>query len=142
ESAATLVLVHGGPAAGERDVLGNPIIHPPNFPTLHVGQMQSEHPGGAHALMGDGGLRYLPNDVDLQLFSSMMSIAEREVINDTDLKAGSADRRRARGNGIRATRWSHRAVGCWPARLVASTVLPVAGLRSVARMAYRMWRLS
>ncbi len=32
ETAATLILIHTGPAAGEHDIFGNPIIHPPNFP--------------------------------------------------------------------------------------------------------------
>ena len=45
ESAATLLLVHSGPSPREVDLFGNPIIHPPNYPTLHVGQMYSEHPG-------------------------------------------------------------------------------------------------
>ncbi len=80
ESAATLVLVHTGPAAGEMDALGNPIIHPPNFPTIHVGQMQSDHPGGAYVLFGDGSVRFISETVDQTTFSAMTSIAEREVI--------------------------------------------------------------
>jgi prepilin-type N-terminal cleavage/methylation domain-containing protein len=76
ESGATLVLVHSGPAIGERDLLGNPIIHPPNYPTLHVGQMQSDHPGGAHVLLGDGAVQFIPNDFGLDAFAAMMSIAK------------------------------------------------------------------
>jgi prepilin-type processing-associated H-X9-DG protein len=71
-----LVLVHSGPAIGERDLLGNPIIHPPNYPTLHVGQMQSDHPGGAHVLLGDGAVQFIPNDFGLDAFAAMMSIAK------------------------------------------------------------------
>lgn len=82
ESAATLTLVHSGPAAGEVDALGNPIIHPPNFPTIHVGQMQSEHPGGAHVLLGDGSVRFISENVDRDLFAGMTSISEGEVIGD------------------------------------------------------------
>ena len=78
ESGATLVLAHSGPAAGEVDAFGNPIIHPPNFPTLHVGQMQSEHPGGAFVLMGDGAVRFIPEDVNLEVYAGMTSIAEGE----------------------------------------------------------------
>ncbi|UUO06076.1 DUF1559 domain-containing protein [Blastopirellula sp. J2-11] len=81
ESAATLVLVHSGPAIGEQDALGNPIIHPPNFPTLHVGQMQSEHTGGANVLLGDGSVRFISEVVNRQLFAAMTSIAEGEVVS-------------------------------------------------------------
>ena len=80
ETAATLVLVHSGPAAGERDPLGNPIIHPPNFPTLHVGQMQSDHYGGANVAMGDGSVRWIAEDIQLASFAAMMSIAEKELL--------------------------------------------------------------
>ncbi|PQO35178.1 DUF1559 domain-containing protein [Blastopirellula marina] len=81
ESAATLVLVHSGPAAGEQDALGNPIIHPPNFPTLHVGQMQSDHAGGANVLLGDGSVRFISEVVNRQLFAALTSIAEGEVVS-------------------------------------------------------------
>lgn len=79
ESAATLLLVHSGPAVGEVDVLGNPIIHPPNFPTLHVGQMQAEHPGGAQVMLGDGSVRFVSETVDRQVFAAATSISEGEV---------------------------------------------------------------
>lgn len=80
ESAATLTLVHSGPALGEVDLFGNPIIHPPNFPTLHVGQMQSEHPGGAYVLLGDNVVRLVSEVVDRHTFAALTSIAEGEVI--------------------------------------------------------------
>lgn len=81
ESAATMVLIHSGPASGEVDALGNPIIHPPNFPTLHVCQMQSEHPGGANLTMGDGSVRFIADGVHLPTFAAMTSIAEEEVFD-------------------------------------------------------------
>jgi len=82
ETAATLVLVHSGPAGGETDALGNPIIHPPNFPTIHVGQMQAEHPGGANVILGDGSVRFIPEVVNREVFSYMSSMAEGEVIRE------------------------------------------------------------
>ena len=82
DAAATLVLVHAGPSGGELDITGFPIIHPINFPTFHVGQMYSEHPGGGQIGMGDGSVRFLSEDVDLILFAELSSIAEGEVIEE------------------------------------------------------------
>lgn len=81
ESAATLIFAHSGPAAGERDALGNPIIHPPNFPTLHVCQMQSEHPGGANLMMGDASVQFIADGVHLETYAAMTSIAEEETVD-------------------------------------------------------------
>ncbi len=82
ESAATLMLVHSGPAIGEVDLLGQPIIHPPNYPTLHVGQMQSEHPSGANVVLGDGSVRFIANTIDRTAFASATSICEGEVLHE------------------------------------------------------------
>ena len=59
DAAATLVLVHAGPSGGELDITGFPIIHPINFPTYHVGQMYSEHPGGGNVAFGDTSVRFV-----------------------------------------------------------------------------------
>lgn len=82
ESAAALMMVHSGPAAGEVDLLGNPIIHPPNFPTLHVCQMQSEHPGGAYVVLGDGSVRFVSETIERATFAALTSMAEGEVVGD------------------------------------------------------------
>jgi prepilin-type N-terminal cleavage/methylation domain-containing protein len=79
DAAATLVLVHAGPSGGELDILGTPIIHPINFPTLHVGQMYSEHPGGGHVEWGDGSVRFVSELVDLFLWAEMSSMNEGEI---------------------------------------------------------------
>jgi prepilin-type N-terminal cleavage/methylation domain-containing protein/prepilin-type processing-associated H-X9-DG protein len=79
DAAATLVLVHGGPSGGELDITGSPIIHPVNFPTFHVGQMYSEHPGGGNVCFGDGVVRFVSEDVDLMLWAEISSIAEGEA---------------------------------------------------------------
>lgn len=80
ESAATQTLVHVGPAMGEFDLFGNPIIHPPNFPTLHVCQLYSEHPGGAYVLLADNVTRFVSENCDLKTFSALSSISEGEVV--------------------------------------------------------------
>jgi hypothetical protein len=82
ESAATLALAHSGPASGEADAFGNPIIHPPNFPMLHVGQMYSEHDGGAHILLGDGAVRFMSQFIHRPTFAAMSSIREGEVVGE------------------------------------------------------------
>lgn len=82
DAAATLVLVHAGPSGGELDITGSPIIHPVNFPTYHVGQMYSEHPGGGMVAMGDGSVQFIAETIDLLLFAELSSMNEREVISD------------------------------------------------------------
>ena len=81
DAAATLTLVHAGPSGGELDITGNPIVHPVNFATYHVGQMFSEHPGGGHVAMGDGSVRFVSDFVDLLLWAEMSSMDEHEVID-------------------------------------------------------------
>ncbi|MEM6799725.1 MAG: DUF1559 domain-containing protein [Planctomycetota bacterium] len=79
DTAATLVLVHAGPSGGERDQNDLPIIHPINFPTYHVGQMYSDHPGGGNVGLGDASVRFVTDDVDLLLWAEYSSIAEGEA---------------------------------------------------------------
>ena len=82
ESAATLLLVHSGPSPGEIDMFGNPIIHPPNYPTLHVGQMYAEHHGGGNVLLGDGSVRFIAETIFRPTFAAMSSIAKGEVVGE------------------------------------------------------------
>ncbi len=82
ESAATLVLVHSGPSGQEVDSLGNPIIHPPNFPALHVCEMFSDHPGGANVLLGDGAVRFWSETARKRIFADLSSISEGEVVDE------------------------------------------------------------
>ncbi len=85
DAAATLVLVHAGPSGGELDITGAPIIHPINFPTLHVGQMFSEHPGGGMVGFGDGSTRFVADTVDLILWAELSSMNEGEAASQGDL---------------------------------------------------------
>ncbi len=81
DAAATLTLVHAGPSGGELDITGAPIIHPVNFPTYHVGQMFSEHPGGGYIALGDGSVKFVTESVDLLLWAELSSMDEGELIN-------------------------------------------------------------
>lgn len=80
DTAAVLVLGHTGPSGGELDITGFPIIHPVNFPTFHVGQMYSEHPGGGNILFGDGSVRFMTESIDLTVFAEISSMAEGELV--------------------------------------------------------------
>lgn len=85
DAAATLTLVHAGPSGGELDITGKPIIHPINFPTFHVGQMYSQHPGGGLVCMGDGSVQFVTVFVDLLLWAELSSMDEHEHIEWEDL---------------------------------------------------------
>lgn len=80
DGAATLVLYHMGPSGGELDITGFPIIHPVNFPTYHVGQMYSEHPGGGNVCMGDGSVQFIAETIDLITWAELSSIGEGEMV--------------------------------------------------------------
>ena len=82
DAAATLTLVHAGPSGGELDITGFPIIHPVNFPTFHVGQMYSDHPGGGNICLGDGSVRFVSENINLILWAELSSIAEGEVVGE------------------------------------------------------------
>jgi prepilin-type processing-associated H-X9-DG protein len=74
--AATLVLTHSGPAAGEGD-----IIHPPNARSCHVCQMYSEHPGGANILLGDGSVRFIKESINQRTWAGLATCGRGEVIS-------------------------------------------------------------
>ncbi|MEM9941865.1 MAG: DUF1559 domain-containing protein [Planctomycetota bacterium] len=79
DGAATMVLVHSGPSGGELDITGFPIIHPINFPTYHVGQMYSEHPGGGNVSMGDASVQFFSDNMNLVTFAELSSMNEGET---------------------------------------------------------------
>lgn len=82
DAAATLTLVHAGPSGGELDITGAPIIHPVNYPTYHVGQMYSQHPGGGHICFGDGSVRFVSEFINQITFAELSSMDENELIED------------------------------------------------------------
>ena len=79
--AATLVLVHSGPAAAETTLYGYEVIHPPNSPASHVCQMYSDHPGGANVANGDGSVRFVSEFINQDVWQYVSSIADGEVIS-------------------------------------------------------------
>jgi prepilin-type N-terminal cleavage/methylation domain-containing protein/prepilin-type processing-associated H-X9-DG protein len=77
DEAATLVLVHSGPAAGELDA-----IHPPNSPLAHVCQMYADHPSGANVMMGDGSVRFVSQFCKVDVWAAVCSMNGGEVVTE------------------------------------------------------------
>jgi prepilin-type N-terminal cleavage/methylation domain-containing protein/prepilin-type processing-associated H-X9-DG protein len=75
DGAATLLLVHSGPADSEAEV-----IHPPNDPVAHVCQMFSDHPGGCNVAFGDGAVRFVAESINLDVWAAVSSIAGGEAV--------------------------------------------------------------
>jgi len=75
DGAATLLLVHSGPADGEADV-----IHPPNDPVAHVCQMFSDHAGGCNVALGDGAVRFVAESINQDVWAALSSIDGGEGI--------------------------------------------------------------
>ena len=68
DAAATLLLVHSGPAEDEPGV-----IHPPNDEHAHVCQMYSDHPNGCNVMFGDGSARFIANSIDRNVWAALSS---------------------------------------------------------------------
>lgn len=78
DKAATLVLSHSGPAAGEPNV-----IHPPGFPTCHVCQMYSPWSGGGgQVLFGDGHVQNIATTINVETWAALCSIREGDIVGD------------------------------------------------------------
>ena len=75
DGAATLLLVHSGPADGEAAV-----IHPPNDPVAHVCQMFSDHGGGCNVALGDGAVRFIAESINLDIWAALSSIDGAETV--------------------------------------------------------------
>lgn len=76
DHAATYVLCHSGPAPDEPGV-----IHPPSYPTCHVCQQYGPWKArGGHVLIGDGSVRFVAREVDLDVWAAMSSIAGGESL--------------------------------------------------------------
>lgn len=80
DRAATLVLAHSGPAAGEPGV-----IHPPGFPTCHVCQFYGPWPdSGAQVVLGDGSTRFIPTGIHVDTWAALCSMNGDEQVQHED----------------------------------------------------------
>jgi prepilin-type N-terminal cleavage/methylation domain-containing protein/prepilin-type processing-associated H-X9-DG protein len=77
DGAATLVMCHSGPAAGEPGV-----VHPPSFPTCHVCQMYAPWAGGGQVLFGDGHVQFIPTSINLNTWAALSSMNLGDVPGD------------------------------------------------------------
>jgi prepilin-type N-terminal cleavage/methylation domain-containing protein len=72
----------GGTTTGLK--INSTLIQPTNasssYPTNHG--MSSYHVGGAHAVMGDGAVRFLSNNIDFPTFNYLGGKSEGAVVND------------------------------------------------------------
>ncbi|WP_437201003.1 DUF1559 family PulG-like putative transporter [Planctomicrobium sp. SH664] len=83
DHAATLVNVHSGPAADEKDPdTGWAPVHAPNNPLCHVCQMYSQHSGGCNVLMGDGSVRFISQYIHNPTWAGLSSTSKGEVLGE------------------------------------------------------------
>jgi prepilin-type N-terminal cleavage/methylation domain-containing protein/prepilin-type processing-associated H-X9-DG protein len=72
-----IVASHSGPSLYEDPV----VIHPPNSPLGHTDEFYSLHHGGANALMGDGSVRFIKEQINLLTWSALCSRGNGELIS-------------------------------------------------------------
>jgi prepilin-type processing-associated H-X9-DG protein len=69
---------HSGPSLYEDPV----VIHPPNSALGHTDEFYSLHtPGGCNALMGDGSVRFIKQQINLLVWQALSSRGNGEVIS-------------------------------------------------------------
>jgi prepilin-type N-terminal cleavage/methylation domain-containing protein len=56
--------------------------HTPNHPSLHIDDYHSWHVGGTHFLFGDGRVRFLTENVDINLYKAITTRAQGETVGD------------------------------------------------------------
>lgn len=78
EPAAVLVNAHSGPSSFETP----PTIHPPNSHLAHVCGMYADHPTGCNALMGDGSVHLISEDIHQPTWAALCSKAEGDIVGE------------------------------------------------------------
>ena len=79
DSGGALVQGHSGP---DRHDHPDVIIHQPNHPAGHADQLESEHHGGCHCLLGDGSVKFLSQFMDGFTWAAMCTRASGEVVGE------------------------------------------------------------
>ncbi len=68
DSGGALVQGHSGPDSHDHPQV---IIHQPNHPAQHPDQLESDHTGGCHCLLGDGSVRFFSQYMDAFVWSGL-----------------------------------------------------------------------
>jgi hypothetical protein len=79
DSGGALVQGHSGP---DRHDHPDVIIHQPNHPAGHADQLESEHQGGCHCLLGDGSVRFMSQFMDGFTWAAMCTRSSGEVVGE------------------------------------------------------------
>jgi prepilin-type N-terminal cleavage/methylation domain-containing protein len=77
-SGGALVAAHSGPDTHDRPQV---IIHAPNNPFGHTDEMYAEHPDGANTLLGDGSVRFVPEDINPFVWVALSTRNVGEIID-------------------------------------------------------------
>ena len=79
DSGGALVQAHSGPDSHDHPQV---IIHQPNHPAGHPDQLESDHVGGCHCLLGDGSVRFVSQFMDAFVWAAICTRANGEVVGD------------------------------------------------------------
>jgi prepilin-type N-terminal cleavage/methylation domain-containing protein len=76
DSGGALVQGHSGPDLHDHPQV---IIHQPNHPARHPDQLESDHTGGCHCLLGDGSVRFISQFMDGFVWAGLCTRGGGEV---------------------------------------------------------------
>ena len=79
DSGGALVQGHSGPDLHDHPQV---IIHQPNHPAQHPDQLESDHVGGCHCLLGDGSVRFFSQYMDGFTWAGLCTRAGGEVTGE------------------------------------------------------------
>lgn len=79
DSGGALVQAHSGPDSHDHPQV---IIHQPNHPAGHPDQLESDHVGGCHCLIGDGSVRFVSQYIDAFVWAAVCTRAGGELTGD------------------------------------------------------------
>ena len=79
DSGGALVQAHSGPDLHDHPQV---IIHQPNHPARHPDQLESDHVGGCHCLLGDGSVRFLSQYLDAFVWAGLCTRASGEIAGE------------------------------------------------------------
>jgi prepilin-type N-terminal cleavage/methylation domain-containing protein len=79
DSGGALVAAHSGPDRHDHPEV---IIHQPNHPARHADQLESDHTGGCHCLLGDGSVRFISQYMDAFAWAGLCTRAGGEIAGE------------------------------------------------------------